>query len=87
MELEFIFRDTAFKHGLMEADIRRAFETCRYMGQYGDRENVYLLLGFDMKVNPVEILYNEIGENSVNVFHAMPCRSRFLWLFEEEELL
>jgi hypothetical protein len=24
MEMEFIFRDTAFKHGLEEADIRRA---------------------------------------------------------------
>jgi hypothetical protein len=32
MELEFIFRETAFKHGLTAADIRRAFETCRYMG-------------------------------------------------------
>ena len=85
MELEFIFRSTAFKHGLEEADIRHAFETCRYMGQYGDRENVFLLLGFDMKANPVEILYNEIEENCVNVFHAMPCQSRFLRLFEEEE--
>jgi len=85
MELEFIFRDTAFKHGLVEVDIRQAFNTCRYMGQYGDRENVYLLLGFDMKANPVEIMYNEIGENGVNVFHAMPCQSRFLRLFEEEE--
>jgi len=56
MELDFIFRHTAFKHDLEEADIRRAFETCRYMGQYGDRENVYLLLGFDTKANPVEIL-------------------------------
>jgi hypothetical protein len=34
MELEFIFRDSAFKHGLTEADIRHAFKTCRYMGQY-----------------------------------------------------
>jgi hypothetical protein len=84
MELEFIFRDTAFKHGLDEGDIRQAFETCRYMGQYGNRENVYLLLGFDMQANPVEILYNEIGENGVNVFHAMPCQSRFYYLFNEE---
>ena len=87
MELEFIFRNTAFKYGLKEADIRHAFETCRYMGQYSDRENVYLLLGFDMDANPVEILYNEIEENSVNVFHAMPCQNRFLQLFEEEEIL
>ena len=44
MEPEYIFRHTApFKHGLEEADIRRAFETCRYVGQYGGRENVYLL--------------------------------------------
>ena len=77
MELEFIFRHSAFYHKLDEADIYHAFETCIYMGQYGDRENVYLLLGFDTKANPVEILYNEIGENTVNVFHAMPCRSQF----------
>ena len=86
MELEFIFRNTAFKHGLKEADIRHAFKTCYYMGQYGDRENVYLLLGFDVKANPVEILYNEFGENGVNIFHAMPCQKRFLYLFDEEML-
>jgi hypothetical protein len=85
MELEFIFRETAFKHGLGEEDIRSAFQTCRYMGQYGGRENVFLLLGFDMKANPVEIIYNEIGENCVNVFHAMSCQPRFFYLFEEGE--
>jgi hypothetical protein len=85
MELEFIFRDTAFKHNLDEADIRHAFETARYMGRYGNRENVYLLLGFDTKANPVEILYNEFGENGINVFHAMPCQPHFYYLFEDEE--
>jgi len=87
MELEFIIRDSAFKHKLDEEDIRQAFKTCRYMGQYGERENVYLLLGFDMKANPVEILYNEFGENGVNIFHAMPCQNHFLPLFEKEEKL
>jgi hypothetical protein len=77
VESEYIFRHTAFKHGLGEADIHCAFETCRYMGQYGGRENVYLLLGFDTNANPVEILYNEVGTNPdgspcLNVFHAMP---------------
>jgi len=47
MEPEFIFRDTAFIHGLTEADIRHAFETCRYVGQYQNRTNVLLLLGFE----------------------------------------
>ena len=44
-----------------------------------------LLPGFDTKANPVEILYNEFGENGVNVFHAMPCRPRFYYLFENKE--
>ena len=85
MDLEFIYRTTAFKHNLNEADIRHAFDTCRYMGQYGGRENVYLLLGFDINANPVEILYNEFGVNGVNVFHAMACQSRFLPLLEDGE--
>ena len=87
MELEFIFRESAFKHNLRKNDIHQAFKTCRYVGQYGNRENVYLLLGFDIKANPVEILFNEFGENGVNIFHAMPCRSKFLPLFDEEGIL
>jgi len=82
MELEFIIRKSALKRNLNEADIRHVFKTCRYMGQYDNRDNVYLLLGFDTKANPVEILYNEFGENGVNVFYAMPCRDQFLMLLE-----
>jgi hypothetical protein len=43
--LQFRFRKSAFKHGFTEADIRHAFETCRYLDRYKNRENVYLLLG------------------------------------------
>ena len=86
MELEFIFRKSALKHNLDEEDIRNVFKTCRYMSQYNNRENVYLLLGFNTKANPVEILYNEFEENGVNVFHAMPCRDQFITLFEEGEM-
>ena len=83
MELEFVFRDSAFKHGLTEADIRHAFVNYRTIRQFQNRENVYLLIGFDLKANPVEILYNEFGENGVNIFHAMACQSRFLNLLKE----
>jgi hypothetical protein len=85
MEPEFVFRDTAFQHGLTEADIRHAFETCCYVGQYQSRTNVLLLLGFDLNVNPVEILYNELANNRINVFHAMPCQKKFYHLFEGGE--
>ena len=87
MGLQFRFRDSALKHGVTEADIHHAFETCCYIDQYKNRENVYLLLGFDMNANPVEILYNEFGENGVNIFHAMPCQKQFFHLFKREENL
>jgi len=70
MEQEFIFRDTAFQHEVTEADIRHAFETCCYLDQYKNRENVYLLLGFDMNANPVESIW---GKWSKRVScHALP---------------
>jgi len=83
MELEFTFRKSAFKHGVTEADIRYAFENYGFTGPYHNRKNVYLLVGFDTKANPIEVLYNEFGRNGVNVFHAMKCRSRFLRLFNK----
>jgi len=87
MDLQFRFRKSAFKHGYTEADIRHAFETCCYLDRYKNRENVYLLLGFDLNANPVEILYNEFGGNGVNEFHVMPCQKQFFHLFKREEIL
>jgi len=87
MEQEFIFRDSAFKHNLTEADIRHAFKTCCYVDLFKNRKNVYLLLDFDMNANPVEIMYNEFEENGINVFHAMPCQKQFFHLFKRKEIL
>jgi hypothetical protein len=87
MDLQFIFRESAFKHGVTEADIRNAFENYRTIRQLQERENVYLLIGFNLKANPIEVLYNEFGENGVNVFHAMTCQNHFLRLIEEGDLL
>jgi len=85
MEPIFIFRESAFKHGVTEADIRHAFETSCYEGQYQEHTNVLLLLGFDLNANPVEILYNVFVDDGINVFHAMPCQKKFYHLFEGGE--
>ena len=37
--------------------------------------------------NPIEILYNELDDGRVQVFHAMPCRSMFITLLNEQEKL
>jgi hypothetical protein len=74
MELEIEFNHAAFKHGCTEADIRWAFKTFVFEEPVGDNENKYLLIGFDRVGNPLEILFNQIDEETVNVFHAMKCR-------------
>ena len=41
-------------------------------------ENKYLVIGFDKNANLLEIMYNVIDEDTINVFHAMECRKSFL---------
>jgi hypothetical protein len=47
VETSLVFVDSAFKHGISEADILWAFETARFDGLIEGYDNKYLLLGFD----------------------------------------
>ena len=76
------FNRAAFKHGVTEADILRAFETFIYEDPIDDADNKYLLLGFNTKGNLIEVMYNRINEDAINVFHAMLCRKAFYALIE-----
>jgi hypothetical protein len=80
MELNIICRKSALKHGITEADIRHAIKTACYDGPVEGYDNKYLLLGFDTKANPIEVIYNEFGEHGMNVFHAMNCQPMYLAL-------
>jgi hypothetical protein len=70
------FNPSAFKHGVSEVDIRHAIATACYDGPMGDG-NKYLVVGFDTRANPLEVLYNE-SDNGMYVFHAMTCRNAYL---------
>ena len=74
------FNKSAFKHGIKEDDIRWAFLHSCYDGPIEDMDNKYIRLGFDKTGNLLEIMYNEIDENNVNVFHAMKCRKIYFSL-------
>ena len=79
------FNPAAFDHGATESDIYKAFDTAVYDGFMDepadeDARDKYLLIGFDTKANPIEIMYNFIADYHVNVFHAMPCRSIYYHL-------
>ena len=77
MPVKMEFNPSAFKHGVSEADIRRAFDRFIYEDPLEDFDNKYLLLGFDTKGLLLEVMYNEIDADTINVFHAMPCRKNF----------
>ena len=72
---EIEFNKSAFRHNISEEDIRWAFFHYRYDGPIENMENKYIRLGFDRAGNLLEIMYNEIDEHTVNIFHAMKCQS------------
>ena len=84
MDIEIKFSQSAFKHGFTDADVRMAFDNVLYDERLDDSDDKadldaqYLLIGFDLNANPLEILYNIIDENTIKVFHAMRCRNILL---------
>jgi len=40
----------------------------------------HLLIGFDIKLNLIEILYNVLDDEKIRVFHAMKCTEKYLKL-------
>jgi hypothetical protein len=76
-------KPSAFKHGVTEADIHWAFFTARYDLPVEGDEDKRLLIGFNCVGNPIEILYNELDDGRINVFHAMPCQKMSISFLNE----
>ena len=80
---EIVYVPSAFKHGVTQADIVRAFETFIYEDMLEDFANKHLLLGFNTHGNLIEVMYNRINVDAIKVFHAMPCRKGFREMINE----
>ena len=77
MEEEFSFKQSAFKHGIVEPDIRNAFERRLFDYAMPGEEHKNLLLGLARDGSLLEIIYNVLDDNVINVFHAMKCRKAY----------
>ena len=79
MDIDIKFCKSAFKHGVTEDDIRWAFKTIKYDAVLEEPGWIdkHLLIGFDRSANLIEVLYNDIDEDTVRVFHADECRNSF----------
>lgn len=72
------FNEAAFKHGITEDNIRYAMWHPLYEQLIELYVNKWLIIGYDTIGNLIEIAYNIIDNDTVNVFHAMPCRKKFV---------
>jgi hypothetical protein len=75
---------SAFKHDVSEADIRWAFKTIKYDAilEEASWTDKHLLIGLDRSADLIEILYNDIDDDTVRVFHAQKCRNSFKALLD-----
>ena len=76
------FNEAAFKHDITEANIRYAMWHPLHEQLLESYTNKWLIIGYDTIGNLIEVAYNIIDDETVNVFHAMPCRKKFLNLLD-----
>ena len=77
MEPEIVCVPSAFKHGFSEADIRRVIRTRIRNVLINGYEDKYAIIGFDTKGNALEIMYDLLSDQTMEVFRASaPLRPR-----------
>ena len=81
-----VFNPAAFKHGVTEQDIEAAMTAALIDELIEGFDNKFLIIGFDMNSNLIEVMYNLVGEDIANIFHAMKCRKVFLQKLPERGL-
>jgi hypothetical protein len=73
-----VFNPAAFKHDVTEQDVETAMATALFDELIEGYDNKYLLVGFDINGNLIEVMYNLVDEDIANIFHAMSCRNDVL---------
>jgi hypothetical protein len=74
------FNEAAFRHNISKEDIFHALNNRVYDAVIEGLPEKHAVIGFDRAWNPLEVLYNPVGDNSIYVFHAMKARKSFLKL-------
>jgi len=72
------FNEAAFNHNIGKEDILCAYRNRIYDAAVEGIPEKYAVIGFDRAGNPLEIMYNPIDDNTINIFHAMKVRNSFI---------
>jgi len=78
MDVAVEFNQAAFRHDISKEDILSALKTRIHDFAIGEFPEKYLAVGFDRGGNPLELLYNPMGDSGIYVFHAMKLRKSTL---------
>ncbi|MDR2482856.1 MAG: hypothetical protein LBD08_04405 [Treponema sp.] len=78
MDVIIEFNEAAFRHGISREDILYAYRNRICDALIDGLPEKYAVIGFDRAGNPLEIMYNPIDDNRVNIFHAMKARDSFI---------
>ena len=71
-----IIIESAFRHGFTQDDIKKAIETSIYEGLLLGEDDIFAIVGFDTRGNPIEVFYNLIDDATIRIFHAMELREK-----------
>ena len=72
--MNIVFNPSAFRHDVTIDDINCAMSVPLVDRLMDKHINKYLVIGFGLNGNLLEIMYNLVDEDTANVFHAMRCR-------------
>jgi len=72
------FNESAFRHKIKREDILCALKNRIRAGAIGGMPEKYAIIGFSRTGIPLEIMYNQVDDNTISVFHAMKLRKSFI---------
>jgi hypothetical protein len=72
------FTGSAFRHGFTKEDILHALKMNVSAAAIDTLPEKYAHIGLDRGLNSLEIIYNQIDDNTIQIFHAMRLRDSFV---------
>ena len=75
------FHEAAFRHNISKEDILHALNFKMQDTWIGELPEKWAVIGPNRAGNPIEIIYCEIDDDSICVYHAMNARESFIKKF------
>ncbi|MCL2802325.1 MAG: hypothetical protein FWD28_11275 [Treponema sp.] len=72
------FHEAAFRHNISKEDIIHALNHRIHAALIEELPDKWAVIGPNRAGNPLELIYVEVDDNSICVYHAMTARDSFI---------